>query len=95
MSRRLYEPVVVQPNHSGGPGYFRWQGKTYHIDVIDRIWRSTQGLQSGLRVYEVRSRGRRFVLRYDRRLQQWWLVRAPWRIRLSRAVERLATRIAA
>jgi hypothetical protein len=46
-------------------------------------------------VYEVRSRGRRFVLRYDRRLQQWWLVRAPWRIRLSRAVERLATRSAA
>ena len=95
MKSSPFEPVIVQTNRFGAPGQFRWQGKNYHIDIIERIWRRPQGRQSGLRVYRIRSRGRRYTLRYDQRLHRWWLVRAPWRTRLGLAVERLAARIAA
>jgi hypothetical protein len=43
----------------------------------------------------VHSRGRRFILHYDQKQKRWYLVRSPWRVRLSMAVERLASRIAA
>ncbi len=89
------EPVVVHSNRFGAPGQFIWLGRAYHIDVIERIWRSPPGKRAGLRVYQVRSRGRRFMLHFDQQLQRWTLVRAPWRIRLGLAIERLAARIAA
>jgi hypothetical protein len=95
MTYPQYDPIIVQSNQFGAPGRFRWQGKTYSIDIIERIWRSTQGKRSGQRVYRVRSRGKRFTLHFDQRLQRWSLVRAPWRTRLGLAVERLAARIAA
>jgi hypothetical protein len=88
------DPIVVQPSRYGAPGQFLWQGKTYPIDVIDRIWRSSPGRRAGVRVYRVRSRGRRFTLRYDRQRERWALVRAPWRTRLGLVLERLAARIA-
>lgn len=89
------EPIIVQTNRFGAPGQFRWLGKTYHIDVIERIWRSAPGRRSGLRIYRVRSRGRRFTLHFDQRQKRWFLRRAPWRTRLGLAVERLAARLAA
>jgi hypothetical protein len=95
MTYSQQESIVVQKNSFGAPGQFRWQGKTYHIDMIERIWRSSQGRNSGRRIYRVRSRGKRFTLHYDQRLKRWSLVRAPWRTRLGLAVARLATRIAA
>ena len=95
MTQRRNEPIIVHPNRFGAPGGFIWLGKTYHIDVIERIWRSPPGSRAGLRVYQVRSRGRRFLLHFDQRLQRWTLVRAPWRTRLGLAIERLAARIAA
>ncbi len=95
MTQPQSEPVTVQVNRFGAPGLFRWQGKTYHIDTIERIWRSSQGRYSGRRVYLVRSRGRRFTLHFDQRLKRWSLARAPWRTRLGLAVQRLAARIAA
>ena len=94
MSIPTREPIIVQFNHFDAPARFRWQGKTYAIDVIERIWRSTQGKRPGQRIYQVRSRGKRFTLHYDQHLRRWTLVRAPWRIRLSLAVERLAAHIA-
>jgi len=95
MMHHNHEPIIVQANRFGAPGRFFWQGKSYHIDVIERIWRNSQGKRSGQRVYKVRSRGKGFILLFDQRLRRWSLVRAPWRTRLGMAVERLAARIAA
>ncbi len=95
MTHPQSEHIIVQVNRFGAPGLFRWQGKTYHIDAIERIWRSSPGKHSGRRVYKIRSRGKGFILHFDQRLQRWSLVRAPWRTRLGLAVERLAARIAA
>jgi len=95
MTHHQYDPIIVQANRFGAPGQFRWQGKTYHIDAIERIWRSSQGKRNGLRVYKIRSRRKRFILHFDQKMNRWSLVRAPWRIRLGLAIERWATRIAA
>ncbi len=89
------DPIIMQFNRFGAPGSFHWQGRTYRIDVIERIWRNSQGARSGLRIYKVRSRNRRFILQFDQRLKRWSLVRTPWRTRLGLAVERLAARLAA
>lgn len=93
--QHTYEHIVVQTNSFGAPGRFYWQGRSYHIDTIERIWRSSPGKRRGTRVYKVRSRNRSFLLHYDRRLQRWTLMRAPWRTRLGLSIERLAARVAA
>ena len=90
-----YEPIIVHANRFGAPGQFLWQGKAYHIDVIERIWRKPQGQRGQQRLYQVRSRGKSYVLHLDLRLNRWSLVRAPWRTRLGLAVERLAARLVA
>lgn len=90
--RTKLEPITVQSGLYGAPGQFFWQGRRYHIDVIERIWRNPHGRWSGQRIYRVRSQGKRFTLHYDQRLKRWHMMRAPWRIRLGLAVERLATR---
>ncbi len=95
MSQNKYDRIVVQINSFGAPGRFYWQGRSYHIDTIERIWRSSPGKRRGMRVYKVRSRNRSFMLHYDRRLRQWSLLRAPWRTRLGLSIERLAARVAA
>ena len=95
MTSTHFDPITVQRNRFGAPERFRWQGKNYHIDMIERIWRSSQGRNSGRRIYQVRSRGQRFVLHYDQRLKRWSLARAPWRTRLGLAIQRLATHLAA
>jgi len=93
MNTPTFEPINMHMNHYDAPGQFYWRGKKYHIDAIERIRRHSHGQRFGQRTYQIRSRGRRFTLRYDRKLQRWYLVRAPWRVRLSLAVERLAARI--
>jgi len=95
MSRSINEPISVRTSQYGAPGRFFWQGKSYYIDAIDRIWRSTQGKRRGTRVYKVRSGNRSFILRYDLRLKRWFLVRASWRTRLGRSLERFAARVIA
>ncbi len=90
-----HEPIHVLSSRYGAPGHFFWRGKGYHIDKIDQIWRHPYGKRTGRRIYRVHSRGRRFILHYDQKQKRWYLVRSPWRVRLSMAVERLASRIAA
>ncbi len=91
----MIEPIVVYTNRFGAPDRFRWQGRLYPIEAIVRVRRRPQGVQRGIRVYQVRSRGRTFCLQWDRNLNQWRLIRASWRTRLGLAMERLAQRLAA
>ncbi len=93
MSQPRLEPIIVQSDRAGAPQRFLWGGRAYRIDGIDRIWRHPHGRGRGLRIYQIRSRHRRFLLQFDQRLNQWSLVRAPWRTRLGLAIERLAARM--
>ncbi len=95
MKSSMPEPIVIQTNRFGAPSRFFWQGRAYPIEAIDRIWRHPHGRQRGRRLYQVRSRGRTFLLRFDQRLERWSLVRAPWRTRLGIAIERLAAQLSA
>lgn len=95
MSMKRVEFVSVKLNRARVPVSFRWRGRAYRIEAIDRIWRQPRGRLPGCRLYRVRSRGRAFVLQYDRRLDRWALVRSPLRLRISLAISGLATRIAA
>ncbi len=87
-------PIRVQLNRWQSPASFCWQGKKYHIEQIERIWRSQPGQSPVVRLYRVRAGGRRFVLRHERTHNRWSLVRAPWRVRLGLSLGRLAALLA-
>ena len=95
MTIERLEFVPVKLNSARAPVSFRWRGRVYRIETIDRIWRRPQGRSGGYRLYRVRSRGRAFLLQYDHQRDRWALVRSPLRVRLSLAISGLASRLAA
>ena len=76
------------------PARFFWRGRSYRIDSIERVWRSGLAEPVGQRLYRIRSAQRTFLLAHDRRLGRWAVVRSPWRMRISLALNSLATRLA-
>ncbi len=95
MRTKSLERVAVMTSRSQTPISFRWKGRTHRIDAIERIWRDSAGRSDGPRLYRIRSRQHAFLLRYDRRLQYWSLVRSPLRLRVGLVLTGLANRIAA
>ena len=95
MAKSKQEPIQVKLNHWRTPYQFRWRNATYPIDCIDRIWRHSQGEMKGQRLYRVRSRGKSFLLHYDREKNRWTLVRSPLRVRPGMTLSRLAVQLSA
>jgi hypothetical protein len=89
------EPIAVLCNPLGAPERFRWRGRSYRVEAIDRIWRSGLRRGDGRRLYQIRSAGRLFLLAYDPAWRSWSLARSPWRMRMRRAISDLALRLAA
>ncbi|MBX7234712.1 MAG: hypothetical protein K1X65_10030 [Caldilineales bacterium] len=89
------EPLAVLCNPQGAPDRFRWRGRSYQVEAIDRIWRSGPRRSDGRRLYQMRSAGRVFLIAYDPARRSWSLARSPWRLRVRRAISDLALRWAA
>lgn len=89
MLKSKQEPIQVRLNRWHTPYQFRWRNGIYPIDSIERIWRYSKGKMKGQRLYRIRSRGKTFLLHYDRSRNRWALVRSPLRIRLGLTLSRL------
>ncbi|RME85526.1 MAG: hypothetical protein D6775_02550 [Caldilineae bacterium] len=96
MSRRqIFEDVRILVSRDSGLVGFRWRGRKYRVDAIERVWRVPPGRPDGRRIYRVRAGKRRFVLAQRLSDNRWALVRTPWRMHLSLALARLSAGILA
>lgn len=95
MNQQLSDNVSVFFAGSGAPEHFLWRGRSFRVDVVERIWRSRQPDAQGVRLYRVQAAGRTFLLRHDRRHRRWAVVRSPLRLRVSLALAGLAQRVTA
>ena len=95
MNKKTYERISVYLNQAKAPLSFRWRGRVFKVDAIERIWRNSYGNRQGQRYYRIRCRNRSFLLHHDQVRNRWSVVTSPWRTRLGLTLSGVATRLAA
>ncbi|MCO6453067.1 MAG: hypothetical protein J5I90_19945 [Caldilineales bacterium] len=93
MNQQISDTVSVFFDSSGAPEQFLWRGRSFRVEMVERIWRSGQQETHGPRTYRVRAAGRTFLLRHDRRHRRWQMMRSPLSLRLGLTLEGWAMRM--